>query len=85
MISGKEVFQEGHFQKLDFENLKAINKKLIKASTPQASTSFIDVSMPKCKNMHAPHTWPRKLKEHVARIWKNSNQSLKQNFQFVQS
>jgi hypothetical protein len=56
MISGKEVFQEGHFQKLDFENLKAINKKLIKASTPQASTSFIDVSMPKCKNMHAPHT-----------------------------
>jgi len=44
------------FPKTSFEILKAINKKLMKASTPQASTSFIDVSMPKCKNMHAPHT-----------------------------
>jgi hypothetical protein len=44
------------FPKTRLENLRAIYKKLIKASTPQASTSFIDVSMPKCKNMHAPHT-----------------------------
>jgi hypothetical protein len=44
------------FLKIRFENLRAINKKLIKVSTPQASTSFIDVSMPKCKNLHAPHT-----------------------------
>ncbi len=66
MKGGKEVFLERHFKKLDFENLRAINKKLIKASTPQASTSIIDVSMPKCKNMHAPHTWPTELKEHVA-------------------
>jgi hypothetical protein len=44
------------FPKTRFENLRAINKKLIKVSTPQASTSFIDVSTSKCKNMHAPHT-----------------------------
>jgi hypothetical protein len=52
----------------------------MKASTFQASTIFIDVSMPKCKNMHAPHTCPREVKEHVALIWKNFNQSLNKNF-----
>jgi hypothetical protein len=50
------VAKKRTFPKTRFENLKAMNNKLMKASTPQASTSFEDVLMPKCKNMHAPHT-----------------------------